>query len=86
MAGGHVGPNFDVDKGLRTKEELDYWMDRCPVKALEEFLLEQGFISESETDKIYTSIEREVEKALVFAKESPYPNPDGKSFSNIFKN
>ena len=24
---GHVGPNFDFDKGLRSKEELDYWID-----------------------------------------------------------
>ena len=83
---GHVGPNFDVDKGLRTKEELDYWMDRCPIKALEEFLLEQGFISESETDEIYTSMENEVEESLVFAKESPYPDPDeNNQISDVFK-
>ena len=48
---GHVGPNFDVDKGLRTKEELDYWMNRCPVKTLEVFLLKQGFISKSDKNK-----------------------------------
>jgi pyruvate dehydrogenase E1 component alpha subunit len=83
---GHVGPNFDVDKGLRTKEELDYWMNRCPVKTLEVFLLKQGFISKSDKNKIYTSIEQEVEESLVFAKESPYPVPDeNNQISDVFK-
>jgi TPP-dependent pyruvate/acetoin dehydrogenase alpha subunit len=83
---GHVGPSYDLDKGLRSKEELDYWMNRCPIKTLEEFLLEHDFISESEKIKIYESIEKEIDDALVFAKESPYPDPDEKSFSNVFKN
>jgi pyruvate dehydrogenase E1 component alpha subunit len=82
---GHVGPNYDLDKRLRSKEELDYWMNRCPIKALEEFLLKYDFISESEKKKIYESIEEEIDEALVFAKESPYPDPDEKSFSDVFK-
>ena len=71
---GHVGPNFDLDKGLRSKEELDYWMNRCPIKALEEFLLKQGIVSESKKTQIYRDIEEEVEESVVFAKESPYPD------------
>ena len=83
---GHVGPNFDIDKGLRTKEELEYWMNRCPIKALEEFLLEHGFVSKSEKNKIYESIEEEIEEANTFAKKSPYPDPDENSqISDVFK-
>ena len=82
---GHVGPSYDLNKGLRSKEELDYWMNRCPIKALEEFLLKYDFVSESEKSNIYESIEEEIEEALVFAKESPYPDPDEKSFSDVFK-
>ena len=83
---GHVGPSYDLNKGLRSKEELDYWMNRCPAKALEEFLLEHDFISESEKNKIHESIEEEIAEALVFAKKSPYPDPDNeKSFSDVFK-
>jgi pyruvate dehydrogenase E1 component alpha subunit len=83
---GHVGPNFDVDKGLRTKEELDYWMNRCPIKALEGLLPKSDFISESERNQIYESIENEVEEALVFAKESPYPDPDeNNQIRDVFK-
>ena len=82
---GHVGPSYDLNTGLRSKEELDYWMNRCPIKALEEFLLKYDFVSESEKSNIYESIEEEIEEALVFAKESPYPDPDEKSFSDVFK-
>ena len=81
---GHVGASDDLDKGLRSKEELDYWMDRCPVKALEGFLLEQGIISKLDKDKIHRNIEREIEEALAFAKASPYP--DGNELlNNVFK-
>ena len=83
---GHVGPNYDLDKGLRSKEEFDYWMDRCPIKKLEEFLLKHDIISDSKKTKIYDNIEREIEESLAFAKESPYPDP-GKDdlFTDVFK-
>jgi len=81
---GHVGPSDDLDKGLRSKEEVDYWMDRCPIKTLEGFLSEQGIVSKSEKDKIYRSIEGEIEEALAFAKASPYPDSN-ELLSNVFK-
>jgi pyruvate dehydrogenase E1 component alpha subunit len=83
---GHVGPNYDLDKGLRSKEELEYWMNRCPIKALEELLLGLDFLSESEKNEIYERIEEEIAESVAFAKESPYPDPDEKSFSDVFKN
>ena len=81
---GHVGPHFDLEKGLRSQEELDYWMNRCPIKALERFLLERNIISESEKIQIHGSIEGEVEEAFTFAKESPYPDRD-KLLSDVYK-
>jgi TPP-dependent pyruvate/acetoin dehydrogenase alpha subunit len=81
---GHVGPSDDLEKGLRSKEELDYWMKRCPIKALEEFLLTQGIIAESEKIEIIESIDKEVEDSITFAKKSPYP--DERSYLNyVFK-
>ena len=82
---GHVGPSYDLNKGLRSKEELEYWLNRCPIKMLEEFLLKHSIMLESEKLWIYATIEKEIEEALVFAKESPYPDPDDESFSDVFK-
>jgi len=71
---GHVGPYDDLDKGLRSREELDHWINRCPIKILEKFMLEQGVMSRTEIDKIHKSVSEEVEEALKFAKESAYPD------------
>lgn len=81
---GHVGPNYDLDKGLRDKEELDYWMDRCPIKRLEQLLLKREIVSQSEKRQIYESIEKEIEEAVTFAKESPPPD-ESKLLTDVFK-
>ena len=73
---GHVGPNYDIGKGLRSKDEVDYWMNKCPIKKLENLLLKHKIILELEQNDIYTSIEKEIEDAVVFARNSPYPDSD----------
>jgi len=81
---GHVGSNFDLEKGLRSKQELDYWMKRCPIKALEGLLLNHDIISESEKEQICRGIDGEIEEALIFAKQSPYPGQN-ELLDNVFK-
>ncbi|MFC2005860.1 thiamine pyrophosphate-dependent dehydrogenase E1 component subunit alpha [Chloroflexota bacterium] len=81
---GHVGPGFDLDKGLRNEEELNYWRSRCPIRRLENLLLDCGIISESDKGRIYKEIEEEVEAALSFARGSPYPE-ESKVLENVFK-
>lgn len=80
---GHVGPNYDLGKGLRSKEELEYWMDQCPIKMFEEFLSKRGLLS-GKAD-IHKTIEEEIEGAVTFAKESPYPDPDDNESLSVFK-
>jgi len=73
---GHVGPNYDIDKGLRSEEELKSWMDRGPIVTFEKYLDKNDIISKKAREQIRDDIEREVEEALTFAKESPLPHPD----------
>lgn len=81
---GHVGPYDDIDKGLRSKEELDHWMNRCPIKMLEKYLLQRGIMSEHKRDQIHKAVSQEVEDAVKFAKESPYPD-ESDLLSDVFK-
>lgn len=81
---GHVGPNFDLDKGMRSKEELDYWMSRCPVRQLRKFLLKNGIMSKTEETQIDAAIGLEVEEAVIFARESPYPD-ESELLNNVFR-
>jgi pyruvate dehydrogenase E1 component alpha subunit len=82
---GHVGPNYDLDKGLRRQEELDYWMKKDPVKMLEASLLEQKIISVTERDRIGREIDEEIAAAVTFARESPYPD-EIEVDKGVFKN
>jgi len=73
---GHVGPNYDIDKGLRSQEELDYWMKRCPIKRLERYLKNKNLLSTSKKKEIYKNIEKEIEDSIKFKNKSPYPDKD----------
>jgi len=81
---GHVGPYDDLDKGLRSKAELDYWMKRCPIKRLERLLLKHGIMSESEKVQIHDAVAEETEEITVFARKSDYPD-DNDLLSDVFK-
>ena len=81
---GHVGPYDDLDKGLRSREELDFWMNRCPIEMLENFLLDHGIMSKLERDQIHKAISEEIEEAVKFAKESPYPD-ENDLLHDVFK-
>ncbi|MBI5586789.1 MAG: thiamine pyrophosphate-dependent dehydrogenase E1 component subunit alpha [Deltaproteobacteria bacterium] len=70
---GHVGPEADFDKGSRPKEELDYWVERCPVKAFRAFLLEKNVTTPKEMDEVASAIKAEIDDAVSFARASPYP-------------
>jgi pyruvate dehydrogenase E1 component alpha subunit len=81
---GHVGPYDDLDKGLRSKEELNCWKRMDPVKRLEKFLLEHGLTSKLEIDRINKIVSEEVEDAVTFARESPYPD-ENELLTGVFK-
>jgi acetoin:2,6-dichlorophenolindophenol oxidoreductase subunit alpha len=81
---GHVGPNYDIDKGLRSKEELERWMRRCPIKLLEKRLLSRGVITAAGKKRLDEAAGREVEEALSYARRCPYPAPE-EITSHVFK-
>jgi len=69
----HVGPNFDFALGYRTKEELDAWRRRCPIKRYEVALRKYKVLSNTELDEIGSQVDDEVAEAIAFAKVSPSP-------------
>ena len=70
---GHVGPNWDLGIGIREQDEVDYWVERCPVAALETRLIEQGTLSPNGVAQTKEQIQREVAAAVLFAQTSPFP-------------
>ena len=81
---GHVGPNFDIDKNLRSKEEVDHWMKKCPIKCLEEYLMQENILSNSEKYGIHRKVWNEIKEAIRY-KDNSY-HPDEKQLtSSVFK-
>ncbi|NNE29339.1 MAG: pyruvate dehydrogenase (acetyl-transferring) E1 component subunit alpha [Saprospiraceae bacterium] len=59
----------------RTKEELKEYKDQDPVKGLEAQILQEGIATEAEVKEIKDKIKEEIDEAVKFAEESPYPDP-----------
>jgi pyruvate dehydrogenase E1 component alpha subunit len=70
---GHVGPECDYLKGCRPKEELEQWMERCPVKEFRRNLLDWRLTTQDHLESLERKIEDTLEAALNLAKQSPFP-------------
>jgi pyruvate dehydrogenase E1 component alpha subunit len=61
----------------RPEGELDKWRDeKDPIATLQNHLLNESDIAESELKAIQDDVDREIEEAVQFANESPFPALD----------
>jgi 2-oxoisovalerate dehydrogenase E1 component len=63
------------DAGYRTREEVEEWKARDPIKRLREWIVAQRIDRAAALDEIESEVQALVEDALEFAKNSPYPDP-----------
>jgi pyruvate dehydrogenase E1 component alpha subunit len=59
----------------RTKEEVDEWMKRDPIRILAQRIYELGVGTEAQLTAIDEEAKRDVAAAVKFADESPQPDP-----------
>ena len=60
----------------RTKEEVQKEFDEnCPIKNFEKTVLDKKLMTEEEMEKVREEIDKLIEEAVEFARESPYPEP-----------
>lgn len=71
----HVGPFFDheLNRDYRSKEELEQWMERCPVKRSGERLVQYGFATGNELEAWHSAMQVEVNRAVDRARNAPWP-------------
>ena len=80
-----LGLNRIVRAPYRSDEEVEAWKQRDPIAIHKERLLAQGVATQTEIDQIEAEIMREIEAAVSFARESPYPEPS-ELFEDMFAN
>ncbi len=67
----HVGPEVDVSSGVRTQEDWDRWLEKCPVKRFEERCIDEELLSAQEQEKIRKKMAMQLERAFELAKSAP---------------
>lgn len=60
----------------RSKEEVEAWLAKDPIKRFKERLIQTGTLTEAEIQKFEKEASAKVEEAVKFAIESPYPVPE----------
>lgn len=79
----HCGPNYDIQLGYRTQQELDHWKEKCPIKYFEKLLFEKGYLNAFDLKVMHENIEKEIEEAFSYSIESPYPEKED-LFTHIY--
>jgi len=67
----------------RTKEELAEWMKKDPIKAYTEKLIEMKVLTKKQADEIDQGMVEEMDQAVKFAQESPFPKPE-ETLENVY--
>ena len=69
-------PHCETYPETRPKEELESWRKRCPIKKLETCLEKKTILDDELKHKIEAEVKEEIDQAVKFAEESPFPQPD----------
>ncbi|MEL7650190.1 MAG: thiamine pyrophosphate-dependent dehydrogenase E1 component subunit alpha [Sedimentibacter sp.] len=80
--GHHVGDPA-VYRARRNPNEKEEWMSKCPVASLKETLVKENVLTKNEIAEIENTVETEIQEAVKFAAESPYPDVS-EAFTDIY--
>ncbi len=60
----------------RSSEELEYWKSRDPIPAMQRYLAGKNLWSDEWKQQLTDEINQEIDEAIRFAEDSPYPEPE----------
>jgi acetoin:2,6-dichlorophenolindophenol oxidoreductase subunit alpha len=72
----HKGHSRVDPAKYRPKEEVEQWLARDPLKRFKEVMLQNSDFSQSEVQEIEEKVAADIEDAVKFAVQSPYPAPE----------
>ncbi len=77
------GHSMSDPQKYRTKEEVAEWKERDPIDLIKSRILENEIATEEELAAIDARIKTQVDDAVKFAEESPWPKPE-EAFEDIY--
>ncbi|MCM8830319.1 MAG: thiamine pyrophosphate-dependent enzyme [Candidatus Omnitrophica bacterium] len=72
----YYGHSRSDPRVYRTREEEKFWRERDPIKLFSARMVEQGILTEEEIRELEEFVTNEIEEAVRYAIESPYPEPE----------
>lgn len=73
---GHVGPNEDIDVGVRrSPEELVAWKKRDPIRRLRDALEADRNVDAAAFEAVHAAIAQQIDSAVTLARAAPRPDP-----------
>ena len=69
----HCGPNNDDNLDYRSKNYLNFWKKKCPIKNYTNYLKNKKYLSNIKELNIKKRIKYEIDYAFNFAKKSKFP-------------
>ena len=72
----HKGHSRFDPATYRPKEEVEFWLKKDPIPRFRGKLVEMGVLTDAEAEQIEKEVLNEIEEAVKFALESPYPEPE----------
>ena len=80
-----LGMSRIVRDAYRDDDEIAEWQQKDPINIHKERLLEQGIATAEEIDQMENEVKQQIEEAITFARESPYPEPSD-LFEDMYAN
>jgi len=77
------GHSMGDPERYRSQEEVKKFIENGPIDRFQKLILKEGIAAQEELDEIMAAVEKEIDEAVTFAKESPEP-PDEALFENIY--
>jgi 2-oxoisovalerate dehydrogenase E1 component alpha subunit len=74
----------DDDRTYRSRDEVEAWKQRDPIKRFQTYLLEKGVLTDAVIEEIEARVRQEVDEAHAAAEAAPYPSAENALFP-VFK-
>ena len=80
---GHHEGDPNQGERYRSRDEIEAWKKRCPINRAAALLLDKKWASRKALDQIEKELTQELDRAVEFAKESPFPEPE-EMFQDVY--
>jgi pyruvate dehydrogenase E1 component alpha subunit len=71
---GHFGG--DPGTGYRSREEIESWKAKCPIKRLKEKLIQEGSLTDQEFERLSAEVYAELDEVAKRAEAAPLPTKE----------